>query len=141
MLLGLVAFILIAMGLEKGFGLPFDTTYRIACGAGCLLFIYKLGMDYPGEQWPRISFLLALLVNAGLFFTPLMDRPASRGELILFALPDAIVVLAALIASYPVVDEHQRAMRQQMVLGLVAAVAFCVILFASMLMEPHATHR
>jgi hypothetical protein len=29
-------------------------------------------------------------------------------------------------------------MRQQMILGLIVAVASCVLLFGSMLMEPHA---
>jgi FtsH-binding integral membrane protein len=139
-LLGVVAFVIISIALEDEIGLPFNTTYRVVCAAMCLVFIFKLGLDYRGERWPRASFWVALLVNVGLFFTPLVNRPASRGELMLFALPDAIVVLAARIASYPVADEHQRAMRQQMILGLIVAVAFCATLFALMLMEPHTAH-
>ncbi|HEX4737441.1 MAG TPA: hypothetical protein VH331_07760 [Allosphingosinicella sp.] len=138
-LLGVAAFVAIGGVLEKEAGLPFDTSYRAACAAACLLFIFKLGSDYPGERWPRTSLWIALLFNVGLFFTPLVDRPTSRGELMLFALPNAVIVLAARIASYPVVDDHQRAMRQQMILGLVVAVAFCAILFAFALMEPHTT--
>ena len=55
----------------------------------------------------------------------------------LFALPDAVILLAARIASYQVVDEHQRAMRQQMILALIVAVAFCATLFGLALMERH----
>lgn len=132
----MAAFIIIGIALEDEFGVPFDTTYRVGCAAICLVFIYKLAVDYPGEPWPWISLWLALLVNIGLFFTPLFDRPASRGELMLFALPDAIVVLAARIISYRVVDVHQRAMRQQMILGLIAAVAFCAVLFTLILIAP-----
>jgi hypothetical protein len=95
---------------------------------------------YPREQWPRISFWVALAVNVAIFFTPLVDRPASRGELMLFALPDAIVVLAARIASYRVTNVHQRAMRQQMIFGLVVAVAFCAILFTLVLIDPRTRH-
>ena len=50
-------------------------------------------------------------------FTPLVNRPASRGEVMLFALPDAIIVLMARIVSYPVTDVHRRAMRQHMILA------------------------
>jgi undecaprenyl pyrophosphate phosphatase UppP len=139
-LLGTIAFVIIGIALKSQIGLPLDTTYRVACAAICLAFIFKLGSDYHGERWPRTSLWIALLLNVGLFFTPLVNRPASRGELMLFALPDAIIVLAARIASYSVVDEHQRAMRQQMILGLIVAVSFCAILFALALIEPHTAH-
>jgi len=128
-LLGIIAFVAIAIALEDHAGLKFDTTYRLACAIICLAFILKLWSDYPDKRWPRIGFWVALVVNIGLFFTPLFDRPASRGEIMLFALPDAIIVLVALITSYPVGDPHQRAVRQQMILGLVVAVAFCALLF------------
>ena len=137
-LLGIAAFVAIGTALENEAGIPFNTTYRVACGAICLLFIYKLGLDYPGERWPRTSLWIALLINVGIFFTPLVDRPASRGELILFALPDAVVVLIARIVAYRVVDVHQRATRQLMIFGLVVAVTFCVILLGLALAEPHA---
>lgn len=136
-LLGIAAFVTIGIELENDLGIPSDTTYRVVLAAMCLLVIFKLELDYPGEQWPRTSLWVALLVNVGLFFTPLVDRPASRGELMLFALPDAIIVLVARILSYPVGDEHQRAMRQQMILALIVAVAFCAILFTLLLIEPH----
>jgi drug/metabolite transporter (DMT)-like permease len=136
-LLGVIAFVAIGVGIENETGLPFAKTYRVACAVICLLFILKLRSDYPEERWPQASLWAALIVNVGLFFTPLVNRPASRGELMLFALPDAIIVL---IASYPALDEHRRAMRQQMILGLVVAVAFCAILFALMLVGPKAVH-
>ncbi|WP_344698010.1 hypothetical protein [Sphingomonas limnosediminicola] len=99
-----------------------------------------MGSDYPSETWPRISFWLSLLINIAIFFTPLVDRPASRGELILFALPDAVVTLTTLLATYRVADFHQRAMRQQMILGLIVTVAACATLFTLVLMDPHTGH-
>jgi hypothetical protein len=117
-LVGLAAFLFISIALEDKFGVPSDTTYRIVCAVACVGCIYKLGGDYPGERWPETSMWLALLVNGGLFFTPLVDRPASRGEVMLFALPDIIILLVARIASYPVETVHQRAMRQQMIRAL-----------------------
>jgi hypothetical protein len=136
MLLGVAAYLAVAFALESVIGLPFDTSYRIACAALCLFFIYKLGADSPAERWPRIALALALLVNVGLFFTPLVRRPASRGEIILFALPDAVIVLAALIASYPAADEHRRALLQQMILALIVVVAFCALFIGLMFIAP-----
>ena len=129
-LLGAVSFVIIGAALEYETGFPVDTTFRLGCAAICLAFILKLGRDYPGERWPRISFWLALLVNLGLFLTPLVDRPASRGEIMLFALPDTAIVLMARIVSYPAVNEYQRAMRQQMILGMIAAVVSFSVLYA-----------
>lgn len=140
-LLCLVAFFVISFTLEDYLGIPWETSYRVVCAAICLLFIYKLGLDYPGEFWPKFSLWVSLLINAGLFFTPLVDRPTSRGELMLFALPDAIVVLVARIASYSVINDHQRAMRQQMILGLIVALVFCAGLFAVTLMGSHTILR
>jgi Na+-translocating ferredoxin:NAD+ oxidoreductase RnfA subunit len=128
--LGVVAFVIISFELESELGLPWQTTYRIACAAACLFFVHRLAMSYPGESWPRTSFWLCSLVLAGIFFTPLVDGPPSRGEFLLFALPAVIVVLVARIASYSAANDHQRAMRQQMILALVVAAVFCVILFA-----------
>lgn len=91
--------------------------------------------DYPTERWPHVSVWIALVVNAAIFFTPLVDRPASRGELMLFALPDAIIVLGARIASYQVIDDHQRATLQMMILGFVVAVVFCLVLYTIILLQ------
>jgi hypothetical protein len=136
-LLGIVVFVIISIALEDEIGLPFDTTYRIACASACLVFIWKFISDYPGERWPQISFWIAVIVTLGIFFTPLVNRPTSRGELMLFALPDAIIVLVTRIAFYRVVNENQRAMRMHMIFGLIVAVAFCSILFALTLVEAH----
>jgi hypothetical protein len=136
----LLLLLIVGFTLEDDAGIPFDTTFRIACVGFCQFFIYKLRAEYPAERWPRIGFWLCLIVNIAVFFTPLVDRSSSRGELMLFALPDAIVVLTALIASYPVTDVHQRAMRQQMILGLVVAIAFCAVLFTLTLIDPHTGH-
>jgi hypothetical protein len=106
----------------------------------CLLFIHQLGADYPGEQWPKIGFWLSLIVDVAIFFTPLVDHPASRGEFMLFAAPDTVVVLVARIASYEVTDVHQRAMRQQMILGLVIAIAFCAVFVILALIDPKVGH-
>jgi hypothetical protein len=135
-LLGIGAFVLIASALQQEVGVPFDTTYRVMCAAACLIFIWNLRSYYPGEGWPRVGLWIALFVNVSLFFTPLFHRPSSRGELMLFALPDAIVLLIARIASYHVADTHQRAMRMHMIFGLVIAVTFCTVLFALALNEP-----
>lgn len=136
-LLGIVAVLVIGVALEDEVGIPLATTMRIAGASFCLLFIYRLGRDFPGERWPRVGFWVSLAVNIGIFFTPLVDRPISRGELMLFALPDAIVVLVALlierVVTDPPADVHQRAVRQQILLGLVVAIAFCAILFTLVL--------
>lgn len=129
-LLGIFVVVTIGIALQNEIGLPFYTTYRVVCAALCLGFILKLVLDYSEERWPKVSFWGALLVNISLFFTPLFDRPASRGEVMFFALPDAIIVLVALILSYDVVDEQQRAKRYTMILGLVVAIIVCVGLFA-----------
>ncbi|TPG21736.1 hypothetical protein EAH87_04640 [Sphingomonas koreensis] len=128
--MGVFALVAIGIVLEKEIALPFYKTYRVVCAALCLGFIFKLGIDYSGERWPTISFSIALVANIGLFFTPLLDRPASRGEIMLFALPDAMIVLVTLILSYQVVDEQQRAKRYTMILGLVVASVACAALFA-----------
>lgn len=134
--LGIAAFVLASMTLEDELGIPFDTTLRIACAAACLAFIYQLSLHYPGQRWPWIGFWAALLVNVGIFLTPLVDQPASRGELMLFAMPDAIVVLAVRTATYSVADDHQRAVRGQLILGLILAAALCAIIFSIDLMHP-----
>jgi Na+-translocating ferredoxin:NAD+ oxidoreductase RnfA subunit len=139
-LLGIVPFLIVTFALQDYVGIPFDVTYRVFCASACLVFIYKLRSDFPGQQWPRTSLWIALLINVAIFFTPLVDRPTSRGELMLFALPDAVVVLTASTISYGVNDVHQRATRQTMILGLIVALVFCVGLFAITLGQVHAAH-
>lgn len=132
-LLGIGVFVTIGFALEDMTGLPIDTTYRIACAGMCLFLVFKIGSDYPGELWPKVALGLALLVNSALFFTPLLARPASRGELMIFLLPDAVILLAARTFSYRATDAHQRAVHQQLIVGLVVATAVCAALFALML--------
>ncbi|MBP2277408.1 MULTISPECIES: hypothetical protein [Sphingomonas] len=133
---GVLGAVLIGIALENDVGIPFETTYRIACAVACLAFILKLAKDYPRERWPCTAFFVSLLANILLFFTPIVDRPASRGELMIFALPDAVIVLVALISSYKAVDVHLRAVRQQMILGLIVAVLFGSALFSLILVNP-----
>lgn len=140
-LIGIIAFIALAVALESAFGIPFKITYRIACAIACLVFVAKIGSDYPGERWPRIAFILALAFNVGLFFSPLAHLPASKGDLLFFGAPDAAIMLAARIATYPVTDVHQRAVRQQMILGLVVALAFCALILAIMFVPDNTPHR
>lgn len=128
-LLAIVVFVAIGIVLQSEIGLSFFTAYRVVRAALCLGFIWKLRLDYSDQRWPKVSFWAALLVNICLFFTPLFDHPASRGEVMLFALPDAIIVLVALTLSYNVVDQQQRANRYTMILGLVVAIVFCAGLF------------
>lgn len=135
MLLGIVLFLIVAAVLYRAFAVPFDTSYRVGCALVCLGFIAKLGSDYPGERWPWIGLGLSLLVDVALFFTPLVDRPASRGELIIFGATDAVVVLTVRIVTYRVANVHQRAMRQQMILALLVAVVVSGLLFAAALAE------
>lgn len=132
-LLGVIAFVMAAAVLESQFAIPFDVPYRIACAGMCLVFIGKLAWDYPNERWPRIALSIALIVTIALFFTPIVDHPESRGELMIFALPDAVIVLLVRIASYPVTDQHQRAMRQQMILALIVAIVGGIVLMIAAL--------
>lgn len=138
---GLAAFVVSAFLLENELGIPFDTTYRVGCVAMCLFLIYQFTLDYPGERWPWAALLIAMLVNAGMFFTPLVDGPASRGEIMLFAAPDAVIALAARTVSYSAVNEHQRAVRGQLIVGLILAVALCAIFLASALVPQRGGHR
>jgi hypothetical protein len=126
---GVAAFIVLGVTLDRAFGIGFDTTYRLACAGACLILIAYLARYYRGERWPWIALALALLVNVALFFTPLLDRSASRGEIMFFALPDAILFLIARTVTYRVTDVHTRAVWQQLILALVVAALFCALLF------------
>jgi drug/metabolite transporter (DMT)-like permease len=139
-LLGILAFVAVAVAMENEFGIPFKTTYRIACAIACLAFMYRIGSEYPGEQWPRIAFIIALAFNLGLFFSPLAHLPASKGDLLFSGAPDAAILLAARTASYPATDAHQRAVRQQLILGLILALAFCALILSIMFIPDRAAH-
>lgn len=140
LLAGMAAFAVLAVVLETEIGLPAKITLRVACAVLCILFILALRPKYPGEQWLRWSLWICVVVNIGLLFTPIIEQPISRGDLMLFALPDAIIVLSARILTYPVTDVHQRAVRQQMILGLVVALAFCGLLVTLFLISPETRH-
>ena len=129
---GIAAFVAFSVTLENEVGIPFKTTYRVACAVACLALMAKVGSEYRWAQWSRIAVWLAILFNAGLFFSPLAQLPAPKGDLLFFGAPDAAIMLAARIGSYEVTDDHQRAIRQQMIVGLILALAFCAIILAMM---------
>lgn len=133
-----ISFTIVAATLQSAAGIPWEATYRVACGVSCLVFIWTLIDDHPDEGWLKTSFWLALVINIGILFTPLVDRPASRGELMLFALPDAIVVLVARLATYRVSEDRQRVLRAQLIFGLFVAMTACAILFTFVLVYPNA---
>ena len=136
-LAGIVAFVTLALVLQDKVGLPFDTTYRIVCAGMCLYLMTKVSSDYHGEHWPWVALAIAAVVNIGLFLTPLLARPASRGEIMIFALPDVIILLAARTFTYGVTNDHERAVRQQLILGLVLAMAMGAALYSLALLPSH----
>lgn len=138
--LGIIAFVTVAIELENRVGIPFALTFRVACASACLLLIVKIGADYPGERWPRVAILIALLFNLSLFFSPLAHLPASKGDILFFGMPDAAIVLAARTVFYSVTNDHQRGVRQQMIVGLILALGFCAIILAIMFIPAHTAH-
>jgi len=138
-LLGVIVFVIVALVLDAG-GIPFDLTYRVACAGACLWFIHTLRIDPPEAGWRRIGLGLAALVNVALFFTPVVDRPSSRGELMIFAIPDLVVVLAVRIAALRPVDVDQRARRVQLIACLVIASAVCAGLLWAAVAESRGSH-
>jgi len=56
-------------------------------------------------------------------------------------LPDAVIFMAARTWTYPVTDVHQRAVRQQLIIGLILAIAVCAIFMSILLIPPHTPHR
>lgn len=139
-LLGIILFVALAVGLEQELGIPFAMTFRVACAGACLIFIIKTRSDYPGERWPLIAFFVAFLFNVSLFFSPLAHLPASKGDLLFFAVPDAVIVLTARAISYPVSDVHERAVRQQLIVGIIMGLAFCGMILGLMFIPPHSFH-
>lgn len=132
-LLGIVFCLTFGIVLENETGFPFYSTYRIVCAGMCLGLMAKVSSEYPGERWPWVALSIALATNIVFFFTPLFDRPASRGEIMLFALPDVAIFMAARVVSFPVTDDHQRAVRQQLIVGVMLAIAFSTILLSTAL--------
>ncbi|MBV9842389.1 MAG: hypothetical protein JOY99_12815 [Sphingomonadaceae bacterium] len=137
---GIAAFLAFSITLENEVGIPFKTTFRIACAITCLIFVAKVGSEYQGERWPQTALLIAALVNLSLFFSPLAHLPASKGDMLFFGAPDAAIVFAARTITYRVTDDHQRAVRQQMVLGLVLALAFCAMIMSMMFFPQRFAH-
>ncbi|WP_288936930.1 hypothetical protein [uncultured Sphingomonas sp.] len=135
-LLAMAVFLGVAIALQHAFGIPIYTSYRVACGGFCLAFMARIG-DVRYERWARIAVAVAAVISIGLFFTPAFDRPASRGEVLFFALPDIAVFFMARAMSYPDADEHQRAVRQQLFVGFAFALALCVLMFATAFIPNH----
>lgn len=112
-LLGIIVFVVFAITLENEIGIPFAVTLRVACAGMCLSLMFKIAQDYRGQKWPKIALAIAALFNFAMFFSPLATLPASKGDIMFFAAPDAVIFLAARTLTYPVTDVHQRAVRQQ----------------------------
>ncbi|KTT69185.1 hypothetical protein [Sphingomonas endophytica] len=129
--LGIAAFDALGITLENVARIPFDTTYKITCAGVCLLFVAKCIQEYPDQRWPRIAFGLAAAINMLLLVTILADEPASRGEIVLFALPDVAIVMALRAISYPVSNEHERAVRQQLIVGAILAAFVSLLLLGT----------
>lgn len=134
-LLGIIAFALISAALKNLINLSNDQSYRLLCIAISLFMMWAYRKTFPKIRYFWISFWIALIVNFAIFLTPLVERSASRGEVLLFALPNSIIFLTALTLSYSVVDDRSRAMRQYMLLGIIVAILFSMILYASILIN------
>ncbi|MCW6536292.1 hypothetical protein [Sphingomonas lycopersici] len=131
----------IAITLENKIGIPIALTLRIICASVCLYVMYKIGSDYPGQKWPRVALALAVVFNFAMFFSPLAKLPASKGDIMFFAVPDAVIFLAARTFTYPAFDTHQRAVRQQLIVGFILALAVCAILMSILLIPEPPAHR
>lgn len=134
--LGIAMLVTTGILLEEYAGIPFAITYRLACTGACMWLLIGFASDYPGERWPWIATAMTALVDVGLIVTVLRPLPASKGDLILVSLPAAIIFLFARIVNYDAPDLHRRAVRQQMILALVLAIAFAGIFFGLVVMIP-----
>jgi len=132
-LLGIAVTLAIAFTLESKVGVPVAVTLRIIVASVCLFVMFKIGSDYAGKIWPKIALVVAAIFNFLMFFSPLAKMPASKGDIMFFAVPDAVIFMAARTFTYPVSDVHTRAVRQQLIVGLVLALAFCAIIMAILL--------
>lgn len=129
-LLGIAVTLAIAFTLESKAGVPVAVTLRIIVASVCLFVMFKIGSDYAGQKWPKIALAVAAIFNFSMFFSPLAKLPASKGDIMFFAAPDAVIFMAARTFNYPVADVHTRAVRQQLIVGLILALAFCAIIMA-----------
>lgn len=131
MLIGVGIWLASAMTLENVTGISVDTTYKVTCAIVCVGFMAHVAANYPSERWPWMAVAVACLFNAGLFFTPVLGHPASRGEIMFFAFPDVSIFTLARAVTYPAKDVHERAVRQQIFMGLFFAVALSAIILAA----------
>ena len=129
-MLGIIVFLTVAITLQSKVGIPFALTFRIVCASMCLFLMFKIGSGYPGQKWPGIALAVAAFFNFAMFFSPLAKLPASKGDIMFFGVPDAVIFLAARTFTYPVTDVHTRAVRQQLIVGLILALAFCALLMS-----------
>lgn len=90
----------------------------------------RVTRDYRGERWPWVALFTAAAVNLAMLFSPIFDRPASRGEILFFAGPDIVIFLAARVRSYPVPDVQARAVRQQLIVALILAIMFTALILS-----------
>lgn len=141
-LIGIAVFDTLAIMLENRVGVPFKTTFRLACAVGCLTLIARMIADEPDAHWLRFAFCGALVSNLAMFFSPLAALPASKGDLLFFAAPDAAILFGARAFTYPVTDDHQRAVRQQLIMGFILALAVSALILSIMFVpDPAARHR
>ena len=132
-LIGVALTLAMAFVLESATGISVAVTLRIIVAGVCLFVMFKIGGDYPGEKWPKIALAIAAIFNFAMFFSPLAKMPVSKGDLMFFAVPDAVIFLAFRTFTYPVTDIHTRAVRQQLIVGLILALAFCAIIMSILL--------
>ncbi|MBU6269016.1 MAG: hypothetical protein KGN34_15830 [Sphingomonadales bacterium] len=127
----MIVVLTVAIALERMAAIPVALTLRVVVAAACLFFMSKIGAEYPGQKWPVIAIAIAATINVATLCTPLATLPTSKGDVMFFAAPDAVIFLAARTFTYPATDPHQRAVRQQLILALILALAFCAILLSS----------
>lgn len=135
----LPAIIMLSIFVEDNLDVSSDAIFRVVSAVVAPIAIYPC-LAGPDSRWMRFGLVLALAVNMGIFFTPLVDRPAaSRGEFFLFALPSLVVMLSARVASFPVQTARDRVVRQQLILGLVVSVLACATGFIIAIAEARST--
>lgn len=132
---GFVTFMIVSFGLESIFGIAWDTSFRVGCMLVGLGLATAVCGDHRRERWFVAGMAVATIANVAIFLTPLVERPTSRGELMIFLGPTVIVLLLARLLSYPVRDARSNANRLLLVLSLVTA----SILYATMVAVELAT--
>lgn len=139
-MLGLVAFVAVAITLEQRAGIPFKTSYRVVMAGFCLHFVAGYCREHRDERWARIGFLLVLLFDAGLFFSPLAHLPASKGDVLFFAVPDAAILFGARVFSYRPTSIEERAAHQRMIAGFIVALIFSAVILSMMFLPSGPRH-